>query len=68
MIDFRSLPLIVRLGAIANIFIGWVLLAEFVVDRYGLDRYLPFYRVADVCPYDLAVIAACAGAWWRLNR
>lgn len=23
---------------------SWVLIAEFVIDRYGLDEYLPFYR------------------------
>ena len=68
MIAFKSLPLIVRLMTIANIFIAWVLIAEFVIDRYGLDQYLPFYRVGDVCVYDLAVIAGCVAAWWRLHR
>jgi hypothetical protein len=68
MITFKSLPLIVRLGTIANIFIGWELIAEFVIDRYGLDRFLPFYRVGDLCVYDLAVVAGCVVAWRRLNR
>ena len=68
MTEFKSLPLIVRLSTIAYIFIAWVLLAEFVIDRYGFDRYLPFYRVGDLCVYDLAVIAGCAAAWWRLHR
>lgn len=68
MIAFKSLPLIVRLGAVANILIGWVLIAEFVIDRYGLDRFLPFYRVGDVCVYDLAVVGGCVAAWWRLHR
>ena len=68
MIDFKSLPLIVRLGAVANLFIGWVLFAEFVIDRYGIDRFLPLYRVADLCVYDLAAIGGCVFAWRRLNR
>ncbi len=40
MIDFKSLPLIVRLTTIANIFIAWVLFAEFVIDRHGWDRFV----------------------------
>ena len=68
MVPFKSLPLIVRLGAIANIFIAWVLTAEFVIDRYGLDAFLPFYRVGDVCVYELVVIAGCVALWWRLHR
>ena len=68
MVPFKSLPFIVRLWAIANIFIAWVLVAEFVIDRYGLDAYLPLYRVGDVCVYDVAVIAGCVFAWWRLHR
>ena len=68
MIDFASLPFIVRLSAIANILIAWVLFAEFVIDRYGLDRFLPFYRAGDLCVYDLAVLAGCGFAWWLLHR
>ena len=68
MIDFKSLPFIVRLMTIANIFIAWLLFAELVIDRYGLDAYLPFYRFGAVCPYDVAAIAACVTTWWRLHR
>ena len=45
-----------------------VLIAEFVIDRHGLDTFLPFYRVGNLCPYELAVIAVLAFAWVRLNR
>ena len=68
MIAFKSLPLIVRLSTVGNVFIAWVLIAEFVIDRYGLDAYLPLYRVGDVCVYELAVIAGCVALWWRLHR
>ena len=67
-IKFRSLPLSVRITTVASWFMGWVLFAEFVIDRYGLDEYLPFYRVGDLCPYDLAVLVALIVAWMRLNR
>ena len=68
MVPFKSLPLIVRVMTIANILMAWVLIAEFVIDRYGFNRFLPFYRLGDVCVYDAAVVAGCVFAWWRLNR
>lgn len=41
----------------------WVLIAEFVIDRYGFDRYLPFYRYGDVCIWDVVILAAVAIAF-----
>jgi hypothetical protein len=67
-IRFRSLPLSVRLATMLAYFLAWVLFAELVIDRYGLDAYLPFYRVGDVCPYELVVLALLGFAWWRAHR
>src|SRR3989441_10520926 len=48
------LPLI----AIATTFINsWVIFEETVVDRHGLWRYMPFYRVGLFCVWDAAVLA-----------
>ena len=53
----RRLPLIAKI-AIAMTFINaWVLFEETVVDRYGLWRYMPFYRVGLFCVWDAAVFA-----------
>jgi hypothetical protein len=46
-IRFRRLPLAVRVATMGVFFLSWVPFAELVIDRYGLDRYLPLYRVAD---------------------
>ncbi|HTG52980.1 MAG TPA: hypothetical protein VMA33_08995 [Candidatus Tectomicrobia bacterium] len=52
-----SLPLIAKI-AIAITFINtWVLFEETVVDRHGLWRYMPFYRVGLFCVWDAAVLA-----------
>ena len=67
-IAFKSLPLIVRISTLASWFLAWVLFAELVIDRHGLDSWLPYYRVGNFCPYDVAVIAALVFAWVRLNR
>ena len=67
-VAFADLPLVVKFTSLGSIFMGWVLFAEFVVDRHGWDRVLPFYRVGNLCPYDLAVMVALAGAWLALHR
>src|SRR5437764_13121891 len=51
------LPLIAKI-AIAVTFINtWVIFEETVVDRHGLWRYMPFYRVGLFCIWDAAVFA-----------
>jgi hypothetical protein len=51
------LPLIAKI-AIALTFINtWVIFEETVVDRHGLWRYMPFYRVGLFCVWDAAVLA-----------
>src|SRR5438270_10173526 len=51
------LPLIAKI-AIAVTFINtWVIFEETVVDRHGLWRYMPFYRVGLFCVWDAAVFA-----------
>jgi hypothetical protein len=37
---------------------SWALFEELVVDRQGLWRYLPFYRVGAFCVWDLAALSA----------
>src|SRR2546430_14681465 len=50
------LPLIAKI-AIAVTFINtWVIFEETVVDRHGLWRYMPFYRVGLFCVWDAAVL------------
>ena len=51
------LPLIAKI-AIAMTFINtWVIFEETVVDRHGLWRYMPYYRVGLFCAWDASVLA-----------
>jgi len=68
MIAFKMLPLIVRIATFMSFFFAWVLFAELVIDRYGLDRYLPYYEVADVCVYEMIVGALLLLGWLRAHR
>jgi hypothetical protein len=67
-IAFYQLPFWVRLAAALTVFNTWVLIAEFVIDRYGLDEYLPFYRYGDVCLWDIGVIIGLTIAFVRASR
>jgi len=53
----RRLPLIDKI-AIAMTFINaWIIFEETIVDRHGLWRYMPYYRVGLFCVWDAAVFA-----------
>lgn len=67
-IAFYQLPRWVRLAAALTVFNTWVLIAEFVIDRYGLDDFLPFYRYGDVCVWDIAVIVAITVLFVRASK
>jgi hypothetical protein len=50
------LPVIAKI-AIALTFINtWVIFEETVVDRHGLWRYMPYYRVGSFCAWDAVVL------------
>ena len=62
------MPLWVRIASALTVLDSWVLIAEFVIDRYGLDRYLPFYRYGDICIWDFAILGAVVLAFIALSR
>src|ERR1700730_17783730 len=51
------LPLIAKIAIATTFLNAWVIFEETVVDRYGLWRYMPFYRVGLFCVWDAAVFA-----------
>ena len=67
-VAFKSLPLIVRIAAMASFFNSWVLFEELIIDRQGLDRFLPFYRFGAFCVWDLAFAILLLLLWWRLHK
>jgi hypothetical protein len=51
------LPLIAKIAIAMTALNTWVIFEETVVDRHGLWRYMPFYRVGLFCAWDAAVLA-----------
>jgi len=67
-ISFRQLPLVVRLAVGVAFLDAWVSFEEFVVDRHGLWRYMPLYRVGAFCVWDLAVTLGIGFSIWWASR
>src|SRR6266513_1837386 len=51
------LRLIAKIAIAMTVINTWVIFEETIVDRHGLWRYMPFYRVGLFCAWDAAVLA-----------
>jgi hypothetical protein len=60
-----ELPAVVKAAVVATFFNTWVLFEETIVDRHGLWQYMPYYRVARLCAWDIGAIALIA---WLVLR
>ncbi|MBM4383323.1 MAG: hypothetical protein FJ091_08110 [Deltaproteobacteria bacterium] len=59
---------LVRFAIWLTFFNTWVLFEETIVDRYGLWQYMPYYRVAKLCAWDIGAMALIAyGVWWAFR-
>jgi hypothetical protein len=67
-LSFRQLPTIAKVAVGIAFYDAWWSIEEFVIDRYGLWRYMPYYRVSDPCVWDLAVALLIIVGLWRLAR
>lgn len=64
-ISFSELPFLVKTAVFVSFVNAWVLFEELVLDRHGLWRYLPFYKVGLFCVWDfLALVLIGAGVFW----
>jgi len=66
-LTFKQLPIIAKLAIGIAFNNAWWSLEEFVIDRHGIWRYMPYYRVGDACVWDLAVALLIIVGLWRLS-
>lgn len=67
--SLRDQPLVVKAAVFITFFNAWVLFEELVIDRHGLWRYLPFYKVGLFCVWDVLALAVIGlGLFLRLAR
>jgi hypothetical protein len=67
-VGFYRLPLWIRIAAALTLLNTWILIAEFVIDRYGLYKYLPLYRYGDICVWDIVIVLAITIMFVRASR
>ena len=60
-LTFGQLPVLVRVSVGLSLINIWVSFEEFVVDRVGLWKYMPYYKVPQFCVWDLTVTLVVAG-------
>ncbi len=65
---FKQLPLVIKIAVWIAFFNAWLSIEEFVINREGLWRYMPFYKVADACVWDLVVALIITVGLWRASR
>jgi hypothetical protein len=64
---FRQLPLSIKIAVWVVFNNAWWSIEEFVIDRRGLSKYMPYYKVAAPCVWDLAVALVISLAIWRAS-
>jgi hypothetical protein len=67
-LEFKRLPLVVKIAVGVVFNNAWWSIEEFVINRYGLGKYMPYYKAADPCMWDLAVAIITTLAIWRASR
>ena len=64
-VTFKELPLLVKAAVLVSFLMAWVIFEELVIDRYGLWRFLPFYKFGRFWAWDvLALIVIGFGLAW----
>lgn len=64
---FRQLPLVVKIAVGVVFMNAWVLVEQLVIDRYGIWKYMPHYKVTDPCVWDLMVAIVISVMIWRAS-
>jgi hypothetical protein len=68
-VGFGDLPWIVRIVLGLAAFNLWVSFEEFVINRFGIWKYLPGYKFGLPCVWDLTVgIGIAVMVWWLSAR
>jgi hypothetical protein len=67
-LPFKQLPMTVKVAVGIAFNNAWWSLEEFVINRHGLWRHMPYYRVDDACVWDLAVALVIIVGLWQLSR
>ena len=57
---FKQLPFIAKFAILVTFFNTWVMIEEFIIDRFGYWQFLPFYKKGIFCLWDAGFLAIAA--------
>jgi hypothetical protein len=66
-VPFRALPNPVKFAVWLSYVAVWVLLERLVIEPFGIDRFMPFYRIQGFCVWDFLAITAITIVLVRMN-
>jgi hypothetical protein len=62
------MPLIIKISVGLVFNNVWWSMEEFIINRNGLWKYMPYYKVNDACVWDLTVALITIVAIWLASR
>lgn len=62
---YTGTPGIVRFAIWLTFFNTWVLFEETIIDRNGWWEYMPYYRVGQLCSWDIGAMVLLGFLVWR---
>lgn len=62
-----SIELVIKITLAVTLFNTWVIIEETIIDRHKLWRYLPFYKIGNICVWDFIMAAAIIAFVWSLK-
>ena len=48
-LTFKQLPLVVKIAVGIAFYNAWLSIEEFVINRHGLWKHMPYYNLTDPC-------------------
>jgi len=66
-VTFKELPLLVKAAVFVSFSTAWVMFEELVIDRYGLWRFLPFYKFGRFSTWDVLALVVIGSGLVRAN-
>jgi hypothetical protein len=67
-LSFKQLPFAVKIAVSIAFYNAWWSIEEWVIDRHGLWKYMPYFKVGDPCLWDLGVALIIAVGIWHSSR
>lgn len=67
-LKFRDMPWSIKLVTGVAWACAWLLFEDDIVEKGGLWHYMPFYKIAEACIWDAAVLSLIVACLYLFGR